>query len=235
MAKQYIIEAQRLQKLAGINEIKIIPKDTPKKEPDLPSGWEIEEIEEDAEGYNGNKILRIYTLPHQTSSYLFDVSIFIEKTPEGKYYVHNTNSNPAIDIMVKYDTFSAAEEVAIADMEEINKDWEDPNEYYDDDRYIDEVKIKPVSMGGVSKIDIINQIVDYYDVDPDFYHDAGFNTKQNVKDFYSKFKTEDLVELTAMSQAIYPILSDYYKKHNRVFVDGKDYTKLYLKTVKKYS
>lgn len=100
-----------------------------------------------------------------------------------------------------------------------------------------EAKVKPttfISTRGVTREEILDQIVNYWDVDPDFYMGFGLNSKEEVRDVYKRFNVEDLVEVVAVYQDMYPILSDFYKKYNRAIVDGRDYTDLYDDLVKTY-
>ena len=100
---------------------------------------------------------------------------------------------------------------------------------------INEAKITPQSLvGGLTRDQLLDNIVAYDDEDPQFYQEIGFNSKEEIRNYYNRSETSDLVELIASSQTMYPILRDFYNKHKRIIIDNKDYTDLYLQSVEMY-
>lgn len=81
--------------------------------------WEEEEVGPDDEGAYGSEIVSLYKLPSDLGNGLWDFYLSIEKTPEGKYYVHFFEDDVKKDMQTQYDTLSQAQQAAADLMDDI--------------------------------------------------------------------------------------------------------------------
>ncbi len=119
--KQFITEAERLQKLAGISEIKIIPSTL--GGPKIPEGWEQYEVDPEPDMEEDIEV-EAYSAPMEGWDDNNHDIVIIKKTPEGKYYV---------DVYIafgdygkadkKYDSLLPARQEAIEIMNDLKTDW----------------------------------------------------------------------------------------------------------------
>ena len=133
MKKQFISEAQRLQKLAGINEAKIVPQNMMQQEK-IPEGWE-EEKGDKGEYWNGNIIIREYYRedPHLDEYH----TVYILKRPNDEYYANIKTSGKYTYQSDPFNSFDKAREYTFNEMYNI-MDAEGEGELNDDeepDRY----------------------------------------------------------------------------------------------------
>ena len=138
MKNQFIVEAQRLQKLAGINEARIIPVTRPKNllSISLPEGWE-EDPTDLGQDYGNDKIVIGYFVSRHSYDYhLFGErhTIIVYKLPSGKYMVE---SNEAYERPKESEIFDNIEDTKMYAIKEMNriKDAEsapDEDNYYED-------------------------------------------------------------------------------------------------------
>jgi hypothetical protein len=129
--KQFITEAERLQKLAGITEIKITPSVLGK--PEIPEGWEQYEVDPEPDEEE-NMEAEVYYAPMEGWDENHYDSVFIMKTPnidtdtgqplKSKYYVKTYMAfGDFIEGDEKYDSYLQAKQEAIEIMNDIKKDW----------------------------------------------------------------------------------------------------------------
>jgi hypothetical protein len=149
--KQFIAEAQRLQKLAGISEIKIIPRVDPFE---IPEGWS--QLEPNPELDEEDITIEEYGAPMEgwdENNYDY---ISIMKTPENQYYVKVSYAFGDDENGKLYNNMYEAKKEAVDLMNEIKSDWDE-----DDNEELDEVKILP-PIGSISPEELIEKIIDLY-------------------------------------------------------------------------
>ena len=149
--KQFIAEAQRLQKLAGISEIKIIPRVDPFE---IPEGWS--QLEPNPELDEEDVTIEEYGAPMEgwdENNYDY---ISIMKTPENQYYVKVSYAFGDDENGKLYNNMYEAKKEAVDLMNEIKSDWDE-----DDNEELDEVKILP-PIGSISPEELIEKIIDLY-------------------------------------------------------------------------
>jgi len=119
--KQFITEAERLQKLAGISEIKIIPSVL--GEQPIPEGWERYEEEEEPD-MDGDIEVEAYYAPMEGWDDNNHDLVTIKKTPKDEYYVDVYMAFGGYEESgKKYNSLFQAKQEAIEIMNDIKKDW----------------------------------------------------------------------------------------------------------------
>jgi hypothetical protein len=118
--KQFITEAERLQKLAGISEIKIIPSTL--GGPKIPKGWEQYEVDPEPDMEEDIEV-EAYSAPMEGWDEEHYDTVSIMKTPEDKYYVQTYISFGDIEDSEQYNSFEQAKMQAIRIMNDIKYTW----------------------------------------------------------------------------------------------------------------
>ena len=140
MKKQFIVEAQRMQKLAGINEARVTPVGISKiqlpdkweefsvdPEPDLEEDFEVESYGAPMEGWDTDHydFVKIMSTPKYDA--LADEG-WDENTPplKTKYFISTYIAFGGMeDEDERYDSLSEARKRAVEVMKEIMQDWDD--------------------------------------------------------------------------------------------------------------
>jgi hypothetical protein len=124
-------EFKRMQKLAGINEIKINkPSENYKaiiNKSRIPTGWD--EIEPYQDEEDENIKIAEFIAPSEGWDWNNMDHVFIEKTPEGKFIIDSHVAFGDFGNAVESNTFSEAIIDAIEIMNNFKEDWDDIDDY----------------------------------------------------------------------------------------------------------
>jgi len=133
MLNQFISEAKRLQKLAGIHEAMIIPKSIVTKEK-IPEGWESIQDDIGDERREGGILIRqyVYTSPGVFSPEYSYVLIF--KLPGETYYTESDQAYQNLPIKSEtFNSFNSAKDHAFKEMNRIKDEIDSGSESDDID------------------------------------------------------------------------------------------------------
>ena len=242
--KQFIKEAQRLQKLAGITEAKVVPS-----------------------SYNYSKLFADFSADNPKTDIINRFARTIAELLRITSEYRNPNENNeftnihigevfgygGMDDIEDGDNFYTGPNESLKTFQSlpktftVNNNMDDPTESwkitkigpssFNAERIFNtnEAKIVPQNLvGGLTRNQLLDDIVAFDSEHPRFIQLMGFNSKEEVRDYYNKLETSELIELIASDQTMYPILKDFYKKHKKIIIDSKDYTDFYLQTVEMY-